>query len=66
MKECKVEVIVQHVSNGLVFKAEKVEKKLQEKIQAKIDEYMNLGYKLISTSSSIQGFTVYTQLYFER
>lgn len=66
MKECKVEVIVQHASNGLSFRIEKVEQKLQEKIQAKIDEYLRLGYKLISTNSSVEGITVYTQLYFER
>lgn len=65
MKDVKVDVII-HYNSSWTFKAEKLEKELSDKIQARIDKFRNEGYRLISSNSSVYGAAVYTQLYFER
>ena len=65
MKDVKVDVII-HFHSMWTSKIEKLEKELEEKIQARIDKFQQEGYKLISTNSSVYGVSVYTQLYFEK
>lgn len=66
MKDYKVEVVITTL-NQWSFKIEKLEAKIQEEIQERIDKMVSQGYKLISTDSvNSGGMYNYTYLYFER
>lgn len=66
MKDYKVEVVITTL-NQWSFKIEKLEAKIQEEIQERIDKMVSQGYKLISTDSVYNGGMFnFTYLYFER
>ena len=64
MKEYKLESLV-YYSKAFAKKEHIVENSTKD-IQAKLDEYAQQGYRLVSTDATDFGFAVYFYLYFER
>ena len=64
MKEYKLESLIYY--SKLTLDKEHIVKDSSKDIQAKLDEYAQKGYRLVSTDATDFGFAVYIYLYFER
>ena len=64
MKEYKVESLIYY--SKITLDPNHIAKSSQEEIQAKLDEYAQNGYRLVSTSSTNFGLAIYIHLYFEK
>jgi len=64
MKEYKLESLIYY--SKLSFDKEHLLKSSSQDIQAKLDEYAQQGYRLVSTDATDFGMAVYFYLYFER
>ncbi|MBK7873335.1 MAG: DUF4177 domain-containing protein [Saprospiraceae bacterium] len=64
MKEYKLESLIYY--SKLTLDKEHIIKSSGADIQAKLDEYANEGWRLVSTDATDFGSAVYFYLYFER
>ena len=64
MKEYKLESLIYY--SKISLDKEHILKDSTSDIQAKLDEYAQKGYRLVSTDATDFGFAVYFYLYFER
>ena len=64
MKEYKLESLIYY--SKLTLDKEHIVKDSSKDIQAKLDEYAQKGYRLVSTDATDFGFAVYIYLYFGR
>ena len=64
MKEYKLESLIYY--SKLTLDKEHIVKNSTKDIQAKLDEYAQDGWRLVSTDATDFGFAVYFYLYFEK
>ncbi len=64
MKEYKVETLIYY--SKFTFNKYHIAEDSKRDIQAKLDEYSQKGFKLISTNTSNFGAALYIYLYFEK
>lgn len=64
MKEYKLETLVYY--SKLTLDKEHIVKSSSADIQAKLDEYAQNGWRLVSTDATDFGFAIYFYLYFEK
>ncbi len=64
MKDYKLETLIYY--SKLTLDKEHIAKDSKKNIQAKLDEYAQNGYRLVSTDATNFGFAVYFYLYFEK
>ncbi len=64
MKNYKVEVLT--FFSKMTLDKNHIAKSSQEEVQAKLDEYAQKGYQLVSTNATGYGTAVYIYLYFEK
>lgn len=64
MKEYKLESLIYY--SKLSFDKEHILKASSQDIQAKLDEYSQMGWRLVSTDVEDFGMGMYFYLYFER
>lgn len=64
MKEYKLESLIYY--SKMTLDKEHIIKDSSKDIQAKLDEYAQKGYRLVSTDATDFGSAVYFYLYFER
>lgn len=64
MKEYKLESFIYY--SKFTFDSKHILKSSTADIQAKLDEYAKLGWRLASTSTTSFGAAVYVYVYFER
>jgi len=64
MKDTKVEALIYY--SKVTLDSEHILKASKEEIQAKLDDYMARGYRLINTTSTNFGFAIYIYLFFEK
>ncbi|MDT0685230.1 DUF4177 domain-containing protein [Autumnicola psychrophila] len=64
MKDYKLETLIYY--SKLTLDKEHIAKDSKKDIQAKLDDYAQKGYRLVSTDATDFGFAVYFYLYFEK
>ena len=64
MKEYKLETLIYY--SKLTLDKEHIVKSSAADIQAKLDEYAQNGWRLVSTDATDFGFAIYFYLYFEK
>ena len=64
MKEYKLESLIYYTK--VTLNPNHIAENSSKDIQAKLDEYAQKGYRLVSTDATNFGFAVYIYLYFEK